>query len=160
MFGCFRSTSVGGRKLTRKITRMRRERLRGRRGEGRDLEQKGDKQIFFFEKNESRIMWCLCISRINFSTPEPIVMKVAIHIMPPRLNLPHHLNGVLHESLPSVCASLLSLIGKCSVKCYFNARQRGGKHVPKAKSVRKNKNINLGVCLGGGGGLPVYPSIP
>jgi hypothetical protein len=63
------------------------------------------------------------------------------------------LNGVLHKSLPpvcvSLCVSLISLLGKCSVKCIppFIARQRLGKHVPAATNTRKNKIIVGHVCL-------------
>jgi hypothetical protein len=58
-----------------------------------------------------------------------------------------HFNGVLRKSLPSVsvsvCVSLLSLLGKGSVKYipHFIARQRLGKHVPAATNTRNNRRI-------------------
>jgi hypothetical protein len=64
-----------------------------------------------------------------------------------------HLDDVLHKSLTSVCVSvcvsLLSLLGKGSVKCIrpFIARQRSGKHVPAEKITRNNRNIIGWVCL-------------
>jgi hypothetical protein len=64
-----------------------------------------------------------------------------------------HLNDVLHKSLPSVCVSVcvsvLSLLGKGSVKCIplFVAGQRLGNHVPVATKRRNNRRIAVGVCL-------------
>jgi hypothetical protein len=56
-----------------------------------------------------------------------------------------HLNCVLHKSLPPVCVSgcvsLLSLLGKGSVKCIppFIARQRLDKHIPAATNTRNSR---------------------
>jgi hypothetical protein len=68
-----------------------------------------------------------------------------------------HLNGVFHKSLPSVCVSvcvsLLSLLGKCSVKCILPSVARGwlNKRVPAATNTHKNRrNVGrkcLRVCL-------------
>jgi hypothetical protein len=63
-----------------------------------------------------------------------------------------HLNGVLHKCFPSVFmpvyVSLLSLIGKDSIKCIrFIARQRLGKHIPAATNTRNNRRIVGRVCL-------------
>jgi hypothetical protein len=72
---------------------------------------------------------CLWIPVIDFWMPEPIFTKLAYCA---------NLNGVIHKSLPSVCVSvcvsLLSLLGKCSLKYTpsFVARQRLEKHVPAA----------------------------
>jgi hypothetical protein len=58
-----------------------------------------------------------------------------------------HLNGVLHKSLPSVCmslcVSLLSLLGKGSVKCIppFVARQRLSKYNPAGTNTRNSRRI-------------------
>jgi hypothetical protein len=63
------------------------------------------------------------------------------------------LNQTLKEFLPSVCVpvcvSLLSLLGKGSVKCIppFNARQRLGKQVPTAVNTHNNKRIAERLCL-------------
>jgi hypothetical protein len=86
-----------------------------------------------------------------------------------RLSYPDsHLKGVLHKSLPSVCASvcvsILLLQSNGSVKCIppFGARQRLGKHVSAATNTPNNRRIvgliifyavrvlskeSLGVCL-------------
>jgi hypothetical protein len=64
-----------------------------------------------------------------------------------------HLNGVLHKSLPSfcvsVCISLLSLLGKGSVKCIppFIARQRLGKYDPAERNTANTKRIVGRLCL-------------
>jgi hypothetical protein len=48
-----------------------------------------------------------------------------------------------HQSV-SVCVSLLSFLGKCSVKCIlsFLARQRIGKHVPAATNTRNSASVD------------------
>jgi hypothetical protein len=66
-----------------------------------------------------------------------------------------HLNSVLHKSLPlvcvSVCVSLLSLQGNCSVKCipHFVAKQCLGKHVPAVTNTCNSRRIveHVAVCL-------------
>jgi hypothetical protein len=83
-----------------------------------------------------------------------------------------HLNGVLHKSFPSVCVSvcvsLLSLQGNCSVKCIlpFGARKRLGKHVSAAANTSNNRRIVgrvifyvIRVLPKKSVGLSVYPPI-
>jgi hypothetical protein len=66
-----------------------------------------------------------------------------------------HLNGVRHKFLSSVCVSLcvsiLSLKGNCSVNCIppFGARQRLGKQVPAATNTRNSyeRRFRGSVCV-------------
>jgi hypothetical protein len=81
---------------------------------------------------------------INFWMPELIFMKFGIYIY---YDIWIHLNGIFHKTLLSVCVpvcvSLLSLLGKGSVKCIRSwvARQRVGKDVPAARNVRKIEDL-------------------
>jgi hypothetical protein len=94
---------------------------------------------------------CVCVfPLINFWMPESISMKFVIDVY---LGTWAHHNGVLHKSLPSFCVSayvsLLSLLGKGSVKCSppFVAKQRPSKHVLAATNTRNNRRIVGRVCL-------------
>jgi hypothetical protein len=63
-----------------------------------------------------------------------------------------HFSCVLHKSLPSVCVpicvSLLSLVGKGSLKCIspFVASQRFDKHVPAARNTHNSRIVGR-LCL-------------
>jgi hypothetical protein len=96
---------------------------------------------------------CLCLwnNPINFWMPESIFMKLGMYIYHGTWA---HLNGVLHKSLPSVCASicisLLSLLGNGSVKCipHFIARQWLGKHITAATNTRICWTlVSVGLCI-------------
>jgi hypothetical protein len=74
-------------------------------------------------------------------------MKFGIHIMAPE---PISTAYIIKPSHQPVCmCTLLSLLGKGSVKCIlpFAARQRLGKHVPASKKTRNNRRIVGRVCL-------------
>jgi hypothetical protein len=77
-------------------------------------------------------------------------MKLSMHFIAPD---PYQQRIFLIPSPSSVCVpvyiSLLSLLGKGSVKCIppLVARQRLGEHVPGAKNTRNNRRIVRRVCL-------------
>jgi hypothetical protein len=79
---------------------------------------------------------------IKFWMPEPIFMKLWVHIMAPEPISTAYLINPSHQSVCLSCASLL-LLGKGPVKFIlpFVARQRLGKHVPAATNIRKNRKI-------------------
>jgi hypothetical protein len=79
----------------------------------------------------SMLSVCLYIPPINFCMPEPIFMKLSICNMASEFISTAYFVNPSHLSV-SVCVSLLSLLGNCSVECIppFGARQRLGKHIP------------------------------
>jgi hypothetical protein len=85
---------------------------------------------------------------INFWIPESIFMKLGAYITAPEPNSTGCFINPSHQSV-SVCVSLLSLLGKASVKCMplFIARQRFGKHVPAPTNTRNNRRIVGRACL-------------
>jgi hypothetical protein len=82
--------------------------------------------------------------------PEPIFIKLGTYIMAPEPISTAYFINPSRQSV-SACVSFLSLLGKGSVKCIppFIARQRIGKHVPAATSIRNNRRILLDACVCG-----------
>jgi hypothetical protein len=76
-------------------------------------------------------------------------MKLRMYIMAPEpISTAYFINPSYQSA--SVCVSLLSLLGKGSVKCIppFIARQRLGKQVPAAKNTSNNRrNVSVRLCI-------------
>jgi hypothetical protein len=85
---------------------------------------------------------------VNLWIPEPIFMKADMSVMAPESISTAYFISPSHQFV-SICVSLLSLLGKVSVKCIppFIARQRLSKHVPTATNMRNNRRIVGRVCL-------------
>jgi hypothetical protein len=84
----------------------------------------------------------------NFWPTEPICMKLGMYIMTHELVSTANFINPSQQSV-SVWVSLLSLLGKGSVKCipFFFAWQRFGTHVPVATNTRNSRRIVEWVCL-------------
>jgi hypothetical protein len=96
---------------------------------------------------------CVCESvPFKFLMPEPICMKICISVL-----AAEPLSGLLYESLlsiyVSVYVSLLSSLGKVSVKCMppFIARKVIGKHVPAVTNTEQQEYcwtiVRMGLCV-------------
>jgi hypothetical protein len=77
------------------------------------------------------------------------MMKLGIYIVAPESISKAHLIDPSRQSVCLYVLSLLSLLGKGSIKCVppFISRQRLGKHVPAATNTRSNRITDGRMCL-------------
>jgi hypothetical protein len=101
-------------------------------------------EVYLCDPNAVCVPLCLWIPSLNFWMPHPILTKLGMYItVPEPISTAYYIKSFPWVCV-SVCVSLLSLLGKGSVKCIIPpliAGQRLGKHVPAAMNKRNDRII-------------------